>query len=76
MCRSSPPPRSSTESKRSYPVEHTVREAELHTITNLEKDPHDHQPREGDDMQAQPYLFFDGRCDEALEFYQARSAPR
>jgi PhnB protein len=21
-------------------------------------------------MQVQPYLFFDGRCDEALEFYQ------
>jgi PhnB protein len=23
-------------------------------------------------MQVQPYLFFDGRCDEALEFYRAR----
>ena len=23
-------------------------------------------------MQIQPYLFFDGRCDEALEFYQSR----
>jgi PhnB protein len=22
-------------------------------------------------MQAQPYLFFDGRCDEALEFYRS-----
>ena len=22
-------------------------------------------------MQVQPYLFFDGRCDEALEFYQS-----
>jgi PhnB protein len=22
-------------------------------------------------MQAQPYLFFDGRCEEALEFYQS-----
>ena len=22
-------------------------------------------------MQVQPYLFFDGRCDEALEFYKA-----
>jgi PhnB protein len=21
-------------------------------------------------MQAQPYLFFDGRCEEALEFYK------
>ena len=21
-------------------------------------------------MQVQPYLFFDGRCDEALEFYK------
>ena len=24
----------------------------------------------------QPYLFFDGRCEEAAEFYRARSAPR
>ena len=23
-------------------------------------------------MQIQPYLFFDGRCEEALEFYQSR----
>jgi PhnB protein len=23
-------------------------------------------------MQIQPYLFFDGRCDEALEFYKAK----
>ncbi len=23
-------------------------------------------------MQVQPYLFFDGRCEEALEFYKAR----
>lgn len=23
-------------------------------------------------MQVQPYLFFDGRCDEALEFYRSR----
>lgn len=22
-------------------------------------------------MQIQPYLFFDGRCEEALDFYQA-----
>ncbi len=22
-------------------------------------------------MQVQPYLFFDGRCEEALDFYQA-----
>lgn len=22
-------------------------------------------------MQVQPYLFFDGRCEEAIEFYRA-----
>src|SRR5262245_55028165 len=27
-------------------------------------------PRGGDDMEIQPYLFFDGRCDEAIEFYR------
>jgi PhnB protein len=27
---------------------------------------------EGDAMQVQPYLFFDGRCDEAIEFYQKK----
>ena len=27
-------------------------------------------------MQVQPYLFFDGRCEEAIEFYRKRSAPR
>jgi PhnB protein len=26
--------------------------------------------REGDIMKVQPYLFFDGRCDEAIEFYR------
>jgi PhnB protein len=26
--------------------------------------------RQGDTMQVQPYLFFDGRCDEALELYR------
>src|SRR5205823_2926230 len=25
---------------------------------------------EGDAMQVQPYLFLDGRCEEALEFYK------
>jgi PhnB protein len=25
----------------------------------------------GDEMQIQPYLFFDGRCDEAIEFYRS-----
>jgi PhnB protein len=24
----------------------------------------------GDDMQLQPYLFFDGRCEEAIEYYK------
>src|SRR5438445_12586141 len=27
-------------------------------------------PRKGDVMQVQPYLFFDGRCEEAVEFYR------
>jgi PhnB protein len=27
-------------------------------------------------MQIQPYLFFDGRCEEALDFYQAALGPR
>ncbi len=27
-------------------------------------------------MQVQPYLFFDGRCDEAIEFYKKTSAPK
>jgi uncharacterized glyoxalase superfamily protein PhnB len=27
-------------------------------------------------MNVQPYLFFDGKCVEALEFYKRRSAPR
>jgi PhnB protein len=27
-------------------------------------------PSEEDDMQVQPYLFFDGRCDEAIDFYK------
>ena len=27
-------------------------------------------------MQVQPYLFFEGRCEEAIAFYRARSAPR
>src|SRR5262245_41648355 len=26
--------------------------------------------RQGDAMHIQPYLFFDGRCEEAVEFYQ------
>src|SRR2546430_16839147 len=26
--------------------------------------------REGDAMQIQPYVFFDGRCEEAIEFYR------
>jgi PhnB protein len=26
--------------------------------------------REGKPMQIQPYLFFDGRCEEAIEFYK------
>jgi PhnB protein len=30
----------------------------------------DTQPQEGDIMHVQPYLFFDGRCDEAVEFYR------
>ena len=25
-------------------------------------------------MQVQPYLFFDGRCEEAIEFYRALGA--
>jgi PhnB protein len=28
------------------------------------------QVQEGEAMQVQPYLFFDGRCEEALEFYK------
>lgn len=27
-------------------------------------------------MQIQPYLFFDGRCEEALDFYKGPSTPR
>jgi PhnB protein len=27
-------------------------------------------------MQIQPYLFFDGRCDEALEFYKAAAGAK
>jgi PhnB protein len=27
-------------------------------------------PRKGTSIHTQVYLFFDGRCDEALEFYQ------
>jgi PhnB protein len=27
-------------------------------------------PSEEDDMQVQPYLFFDGHCEEAIEFYK------
>src|SRR4029077_1744098 len=27
-------------------------------------------PRKGDAMQVQPYLFLNGRCEEALEFYR------
>jgi uncharacterized glyoxalase superfamily protein PhnB len=27
-------------------------------------------------MQIQPYLFFDGRAEEAAEFYRAKLAPR
>jgi PhnB protein len=27
---------------------------------------------EGDAMQVQPYLFFDGRCEEAIEFYRSK----
>jgi len=27
-------------------------------------------------MHVQSYLFFDGRCDEAIEFYKKRSVPR
>jgi PhnB protein len=27
--------------------------------------------KEGDDMQIQTYLFFEGRCDEAIAFYQS-----
>lgn len=27
-------------------------------------------------MQVQPYLFFDGRCEEAIEFYQSRLGAR
>jgi PhnB protein len=32
--------------------------------------PTDH-PREANPMQVQPYLFFDGRCEEAVEFYRS-----
>jgi PhnB protein len=28
-------------------------------------------PSEEDEMQVQPYLFFDGRCDEAIDFYKS-----
>src|SRR5262249_18481287 len=28
------------------------------------------QEKEGETMQIQPYLFFEGRCEEALEFYK------
>jgi PhnB protein len=28
------------------------------------------QAQEGKAMQVQPYLFFDGRCEEAIEFYR------
>jgi uncharacterized glyoxalase superfamily protein PhnB len=27
-------------------------------------------------MQVQPYLFFSGNCEEALEFYKKASAPK
>ena len=27
-------------------------------------------------MLVQPYLSFDGRCEEAIEFYRKRSVPR
>ena len=27
-------------------------------------------------MHVQPYLFLDGRCEEAIEFYKKASAPR
>ncbi len=29
---------------------------------------------QGDAMQVQPYLFFNGRCEEAVEFYKGASA--
>jgi PhnB protein len=35
--------------------------------TYTRKNPH---TREGDAMLVQPYLFFDGRCEEAIEFYR------
>ena len=31
---------------------------------------------EGDVMQVQPYLFFDGRCEEAIEFYRKHARRR
>jgi PhnB protein len=30
-----------------------------------------HNPEGEETMQVQPYLFFDGRCEEALEFYRS-----
>ena len=27
-------------------------------------------------MQVQPYLFFDGRCEEAVQFYRTASGPK
>ena len=33
-------------------------------------------PKEGDLMQAQPYLFFDGRCEEAVESTVTSSTPK
>ena len=32
--------------------------------------PQDHQPQEEKAMQVQSYLFFNGRCEEAIEFYK------
>jgi PhnB protein len=29
-----------------------------------------HRPTEESPMQVQPYLFFDGRCEEAIDFYK------
>jgi PhnB protein len=29
-------------------------------------------PRKGNAMQVQPYLHFDGRCEEAIEFYRSK----
>jgi PhnB protein len=33
-------------------------------------DVNDFQPGQGDTMLVQPYLMFDGRCEEAIEFYR------